>query len=130
MLAARFRVEFMNIAGLFKHHRARTRIQRLHVEVGKLGNLRQLLCFRIEAPDVGHAVTVGDKKDRVANPGRIDIFRIRPRRRDQVETLQIHNPDRPVLPAAIVAPLLIPGSVHAVGNMSAIGRNLALVAAR
>src|SRR5262249_37346661 len=45
-------------------------------------------------------------------------------------TLQVDDPDRAVLPAAIVAPLLVPRIVHPVSDARAVGRNLALITAR
>ena len=64
------------------------------------------------------------------DPDRIDVLRIGPRRRDEIVGLEIDDPDRPVLAAAIVAALLVPRVVHAVGDVRAVGRDLALIAAR
>src|SRR5437016_5694326 len=50
--------------------------------------------------------------------------------RHQVEGFQIHDPYGPVLPAAVVAALLVPGVIHAVGDARAVRRDFALVAAR
>src|SRR5262249_30271361 len=40
------------------------------------------------------------------------------------------DPDRTVLPAAIIPPLLVPGAVHAIGDPRSVGGDLALITAR
>ena len=93
-------------------------------------DLRELLGLGVERPDVRDAVAIGQEVDRVARPHRIHVLRVGPRRRDEIVGLEIDDPDRPVLAAAIVAPLLVPGVVHAIRDVRAVRRNLALVAAR
>ena len=88
--------------------------------------------FRIAVvrPHVGDAVAIGNEVHGIAEPRRIDVLRIGPRRRRQIERLQIDDPHRAILSAAVVAALLIPRRVHAIGDAAPIGRNLSLVAAR
>ena len=40
---AGFRIEFVDIARLLEHHRTGRGVQAFHVEIGELGDLRQLL---------------------------------------------------------------------------------------
>ena len=47
-----------------------------------------------------------------------------------VERLEVDDPDRTILSAAIVAPLFVPRVVHAVRDAAAVGRDLALIRAR
>ena len=130
MFPARPRIQFVNVASLFKHHRTRPGIKRLHIEIGELRGLRQLLCPCVERPDISHAIAIRNEIDGVPNPRRIHILRVRPRWRDQVKSLKIHNPDGAVLPAAIVPALFVPRVIHAISDPLAIGRNLALIGAR
>ena len=124
------RIEHVQVAGLLEHHRAAAGVERLHVVVDELGPLRQRLGVGVVRPHVGDAVAIGNEIDRVAEPRRIDVLRIGPRRRDQVERLEIDDPDRTVLAAAIVAALLVPRRVHAIGDAAAIRRDLSLIPAR
>ncbi len=92
---------------------------------------RSRFASRLERPDVRDAVAIGDedrrcrraRRDRcpssrsTAATTRSYVFR---------STIQIG----PVLAAAIVAPLVVPRRVHAIGDVRAVGRNLALIAAR
>ena len=52
------------------------------------------------------------------------------RRRLEIERLEIDDPDRTILAAAIVAALFVPRVVHAVRDAAAVGRDLALIRAR
>ncbi len=129
VLFSGFRIEFVDIAGLLEHDRAGAGVKRFDVEVGEFGDLRQLLPFRVVRPDIRHAVTIGDEVDRVAHPHGIHVFGIGPGRRNEVVALEIDDPDRAVLPAAVVAPFLIPGVVHPIGDVRAVGGDLTLITA-
>ena len=106
------------------------RIDRLDVEVGELRRLRELLGLGVERPDIRDAIAIGQEVHRVARPHGVHVLRVGPRRRDEIVGLEVDDPDRTVLTAAIVATLLVPGAVHAVGDVRSARRNLALVAAR
>ena len=125
-----FGSKHVQVAGLLEHHRAAAGVERLDVVVDELGPLRQRLGAGVVRPHVGDAVAIGNEIHGVAEPRRIDILRIGPRRRDQVERLEVDDPHRAILAAAIVAALLVPRGVHAIRDAAAVGRNLALVAAR
>ena len=114
LLLAGLRIELVDEAALLEHHHAAAGVERLDVEVDEPGELRELLRGGFVRPDVGDAVAVRDEVHRIAQPHRVDVLRIRPWRRDQVEGLQVDDPDRPVLAAAVVAPFLVPRVVHAV----------------
>ena len=122
-------IELVDVAGLLEDDGAGARVDRLDVEIGERRDLRQLLrlCVSIR-PDVGHAVAIGEEIHGVAHPDRIDVLRIGPGRRHQVVGLEVDDPDRTVLAAAIVASLLVPRVVHAIGDAGAVGGNLSLVA--
>ena len=130
MRLARLRIQLVDVAGLLKHHCARACVESLDVEVGELGHLRQLLGFRFVRPDILDAIAIRDEVDGVADPRRIDVLRVGPRRRNEIKSFEIDNPDRPVLPAPVVAPLVVPGVVHAISKPCAIRRVLALEPAR
>ena len=73
-LFARRRIQLMHITRLLKHQRTTTRIERLHIKVAKLRNLRHHFRFAVVQPHVGNAVPIGNEVHIVAHPHRIHIF--------------------------------------------------------
>ena len=120
----------MNVAGLFEDQRACAGVERLHVEIGELGDLRELLRFVVVGKDIGDAIAVGDEEDGVADPRGVHVFGIGPGRGDEVVILGVDDPDGPVLASAIIAALFVPGGVHAVGDVGAVGGDFSLIGAR
>src|SRR5579883_2946483 len=130
VLLAGFGIELVNVAGLLEDHGVGAGVEGFHVEIGEVGELGELLRFGVVGPDIGDAIAIGDEVDGVADPGGVHVLGVGPWRGGQVEGLEVDDPDGAVLAAAVVAALLIPGVVHAVGDARAIGRDLALIAAR
>ncbi len=120
----------MDAPALLEDDRAGARIDRLDVEVGEPRRLRELLALGVERPDIRDPIAIGQEVHGVARPHGIHVLRVGPRRRDQIVGLEVDDPDRTVLTAAIVATLLVPGAVHAVSDVRSARRNLALIAAR
>ena len=127
---AAFRIEAVDPPALLEDNRPATGVDRLDVEVGELRRLGELPGFGIERPDIRDAVTIGEEVDGVARPDRVHVLRVCPRRRDEIVSFEIDDPDRPVLAAAIIAPLLVPGVVHAIRDVCATRGDLPLVAPR
>ena len=127
---ARLGVELVDEAALLEDHDARARVEGLHVEVAELRELRELLRLRLVGPDVRDAVPVGNEDHRLAQPGGVHVLGVGPRGRHEVVAPEVHDPDGPVLAAPVVAAFLVPGAVHPVGDVAAVGRDPALVAAR
>ena len=129
-------------------------VQRFDVVVGERRELRQLLGLCVVAPDVRDTVPIREKGDGlVARPYGVAVLRLgrrsrRGRRREmrrtarrsglcddqirrsirrrlEVEGLEVDDPDRTILAAAIVAALLVPRVVHAVREVPAVRRHLA-----
>ena len=123
-------VELVDVAALLEDQRAATRAERLHVEVGKARQLRELLGGGRERPHVRHPVAIRQEVHGIAEPHRVDLLGARPRRRDDVVRREVGNPDGLVLAALVIASLFVPRVVHAVGDARAIRRQLALIAAR
>ena len=120
----------MEIARLLKDHHATAGIDRFDVEVGELGELFQPLRAGLVRPDIVHAIAIGGEIDHVADPDRINVFRIGPRRRLNLLRRQVYDPNGTILSTTIVAALIVPGIVHPVGDMLAIGGDLPLPGAR
>ena len=120
----------MNDARLLEHHDAGTGVERLDVIVGEARELLQVLAPRIARPDIGDAVAIADEHDAVAEPRRIHVLGILPLGRHRLEGGEVGDPHRTVLAAAVVAALLVPRVVHAIGDPAAIGRDPALIGAR
>jgi hypothetical protein len=130
LVLAGARVERVQVAALLEDDQTTARIERLHVEVGELRELLEGLGLRVVRPDVVHAVAIGGEVDHVADPRRVDVLRIGPGGRRQFVAGQVEDPDRPVLPAAIVASFIVPRAVHAIGDAPPVRSNLPLEGAR
>ena len=129
VLAAGLRIEFVDVARLLEHNHIRAPVHRLHVVVGELRDLRQLLRGRLVRPDVRHSIAIGEEVDRVAHPDGFDVLGIGPGRRYEVVRLEVDDPDRPVLAAAVVAALIVPRVVDAIGDARSVRGDAALIRA-
>jgi hypothetical protein len=119
-------IHLVDVAALLEDHFPAAGVERLDVEVGERRHLPQRLRRTIPGPDVGDAVAIGDEIDDVTDPDRVDVARVGPLRRLDLVRCHVHDPDRTVLPAAIVAALVVPRAGHPVSDLLSIGRDLSL----
>ena len=116
----------MDPAALLERQHPAARRQRLDVVVGEFGDLGQLLGPGLVGPDVHQVVAVREEVDRFADPDRVDVPALGPRRRLDLQGLEILDPHRPGLAAPIVPPFGVPEIRHDVRHLLAVGAQHAL----
>src|SRR5215813_3944662 len=107
----------MNVPCLLEHHDTGAGVQSFDIEVSELRKLSQLFHLCLVTPNVRYSVSIRNEIHRVINPDRIDVLRVCPWWRYEIECFQIDDPDGTILAASIIAALFVPRVVHAISDV-------------